>query len=259
MPRFQPGNSLPAVTLYPRNRRLEGSGVTPSTRNWRLRQFEDHNLSDRTGAIPRRTWRHFDQLQSNNRNFEPQNPGAKRLEDRDLSNLSNAENAGHGARDGGNNNTAIANNWRRRNGNPVVPFDNANRVSFSDAWRRCHEFGRDRHDRDWWNHRCNTIILIGGGFWAWDAGWWYPAWGYDPYYSDYAYNGPIYGYDGLPPDQVIANVQSALQELGYFPYAVDGVLGPSTQQAIANYQGDHGLYATGAIDRPTLASLGFVY
>lgn len=32
----------------------------------------------------------------------------------------------------------------------------------------------------------------------------------------------IYGYDGLPPDQEIANVQGALQRLGYYQYAVDG-------------------------------------
>ena len=69
---------------------------------------------------------------------------------------------------------------------------------------------------------------------------------------------PIYGYDGLPPDQVIANMQGALQRLGYYRYAVDGVLGPLTRAAIANYQRDHGLAATGAIDPHTLTSLGFI-
>ncbi|MEP7072391.1 MAG: peptidoglycan-binding domain-containing protein, partial [Verrucomicrobiota bacterium] len=69
---------------------------------------------------------------------------------------------------------------------------------------------------------------------------------------------PIYGYDGLSPDQVIANVQGALQDLGYFAYAVDGVLGPATQAAIADYQRDNGLYASGAIDRSTLVALGFI-
>jgi peptidoglycan hydrolase-like protein with peptidoglycan-binding domain len=63
----------------------------------------------------------------------------------------------------------------------------------------------------------------------------------------------------LAPDQVIANVQSVLQELGYYPYAVDGVLGPATQAAIAEYQRDNGLSVTAAIDRPTLASMGFIY
>jgi hypothetical protein len=69
---------------------------------------------------------------------------------------------------------------------------------------------------------------------------------------------PIYGYDGLPPDQVIANVQGALQRLGYYRYAVNGVLGPLTRAAIANYQCDYGLAATGAIDPQTLTSLSFI-
>jgi len=114
------------------------------------------------------------------------------------------------------------------------------------------------HDHPWWHHHCDAIVLAGWGYWGWDAGWWYPAWGYDPYYSYYEYDGPIYGYDGLPPDQVIANVQGALQQEGYFPYAADGVLGPLTQAALQRFQQDHGLSITGAIDPPTLTSLGFI-
>jgi len=41
----------------------------------------------------------------------------------------------------------------------------------------------------------------------------------------YAYDGPYYGYNNLPPDQVIANVQTALQEQGFNPGDVDGLLG----------------------------------
>ena len=72
------------------------------------------------------------------------------------------------------------------------------------------------HDHDWWRHNCDAIVFVGGGFWGWYDGWWYPAWGYYPYYSYYDYNGPIYGYDGLQPDEVIANVQAVLQQLGYY-------------------------------------------
>ena len=115
---------------------------------------------------------------------------------------------------------------------------------------------RHHHDHDWWRHHCDAIVFVGGGFWGWYDGWWYPAWGYDPYYSYYDYNGPIYGYDGLQPDEVIADVQAALQQLGYYAYAVDGVLGPATEAAIANYQRDYGLPVTGAIDPPTVRSLG---
>jgi hypothetical protein len=128
-------------------------------------------------------------------------------------------------------------------------------MNFNDACRR----HRDRHDRDWWRNHCHTVILIGGGFYAWDLGYWYPAYGYDSYYSNYAYDGPIYGYDGLPPDQIIANVQYALQQLGYFSEAVDGVLGPVTRAAIEDYQVENDLPVTGAIDRPLLVSLGFIY
>jgi hypothetical protein len=129
---------------------------------------------------------------------------------------------------------------------------------YADAKRNHQEHWRDRqhHDHDWWRHHCNAIVFVGGGFWGWYDGWWYPAWGYDPYYSYYDYNGPIYGYDGLQPDEVIANVQAVLQQLGYYPYEVDGVLGPLTETAIANYQRDYGLSVTGAIDQPTVRSLG---
>jgi len=147
-----------------------------------------------------------------------------------------------------------ATNAGLRGGKRVLNFNNSNTMNFTDACRR----HRDRHDRDWWRNHCTTIILIGGGFYAWDLGYWYPAYGYDSYYSNYAYDGPIYGYDGLAPDQIIADVQYQLQQLGYFAEAVDGVLGPITRQAIADYQLDNGLAVTGAIDRPTLVALGFI-
>lgn len=129
---------------------------------------------------------------------------------------------------------------------------------YADAKRHHQEHWQDRHhhDHDWWRHNCDAIVFVGGGFWGWYDGWWYPAWGYDPYYSYYDYNGPIYGYDGLQPDEIIADIQAALQELGYYPYAVDGVLGPQTETAIAHYQRDYGLSVTGAIDPPTVRSLG---
>lgn len=129
---------------------------------------------------------------------------------------------------------------------------------YGDARRHHQEHWRDRHhhDHDWWRHHCDAIVLVGLGYWGWYDGWWYPAWGYDPYYSYYDYNGPIYGYGGLQPDEVIANVQAALQQLGYYPYAIDGVFGTMTEAAIANYQRDYGLSVTGGIDPPTVRSLG---
>ena len=148
-----------------------------------------------------------------------------------------------------------ATNTQPRTGRPVLNFNNSDTMSFKDACGR----HRDHHDRNWWRNHCTTIILIGGGFYAWDLGYWYPAYGYDNYYSNYAYDGPIYGYDGLAPDQIIANVQYALQQLGYFSEAVDGVLGGVTRSAIEDYQVENNLPVTGAIDRPLLVSLGFIY
>jgi hypothetical protein len=117
--------------------------------------------------------------------------------------------------------------------------------NYSSAW----------HDRNWWSGHSNRVVFVFGGWYAWNAGYWYPAWGYDSN-AYYAYDGPIYGYNDLPPDQVIANVQSALQQQGYYHGEVDGLLGPVTRAAIADYQRDRGLYITSAIDQPTLESLG---
>ncbi len=119
-----------------------------------------------------------------------------------------------------------------------------------------HNGHHHHHDHDWWHNHCGAIIVVGGGWWGWWDGWWYPAWGYDPYYSYYAYDGPIYGYGGLAPDEVTANVQSELQNLGYYSGTVDGVLGPQTQEALHRYQRDRGLPVTGAIDAETVSSLG---
>jgi hypothetical protein len=122
-----------------------------------------------------------------------------------------------------------------------------------DAFRSYHP---QWHDHDWWRHHHDRLVLIGGGWYYWDSGFWYPAWGYDTSYSYYPYDGPIYAYNDLPPDQVVANVQSSLQEQGYYTGEIDGLLGPLTRAALAAYQRDHGLYMTAAIDQPTLASLG---
>jgi hypothetical protein len=158
-------------------------------------------------------------------------------------------------------------NWRQRNPNwrdGNRNWNSGNRTgsgdsrswngNFHDAYGR---YDHRHHDRDWWRHHHDRIILINRGYYYWDAGWWYPAWGYDPAAEYYAYDGPIYGYDGLPPDQVIANVQTALQQQGYYFGMIDGQLGPITRQALAAWQRDHGLAITTVVDYATLASLGF--
>ena len=126
-------------------------------------------------------------------------------------------------------------------------------LSYADALRR---YRRQRHNRVWWKRHFTTIVRAGGGYHYWDAGYWFPAWGYDPVYEYYDYDGPIYTYGNLLPDQVIVNVQGALQEAGYYARGLTGSLGPATRQAIANYQQDAGLLVTGVIDVATVESLG---
>lgn len=113
------------------------------------------------------------------------------------------------------------------------------------------------HDRGWWHSHHNHILLIGGGWYFWNAGYWYPAWGYDNSAAYYPYDGPIYvGNNPTPLDQVVADVQTTLQEQGYYHGEVDGLVGPLTQEALAAYQSAQGLEQTAAIDQPTLESLG---
>jgi Putative peptidoglycan binding domain len=114
------------------------------------------------------------------------------------------------------------------------------------------------HDHDWWRHHCLALIFFDWGWWGWYDGWWYPAWGYDPY-SNYEYSEPIYGAAGFTPDQIVAGVQTKLQQLGYYTYAIDGKMGPLTQGAIARYQRDHHMSITSGIDQPTLTSLGIIH
>jgi Putative peptidoglycan binding domain len=144
----------------------------------------------------------------------------------------------------------------------TVKFRENNRIEGAERWKgqKYVVFRNYRavwHDRDWWVVHYPRIVLIGGGWYFWNAGFWYPAWGYDPTQVYYPYDGPIYAYNDLPPDQVVANVQTALQDQGYYHGEVDGLLGPLTRAALADYQSDHGLYPTRAIDEPTMASLGF--
>jgi len=140
-------------------------------------------------------------------------------------------------------NVTVVNNWRgeRFGGSHYAAFRNYHR-----SW----------HDRDWWHHHHSHITFVLGGWWYQDAGYWYPAWGYDRY-SYYPYDGPIYtGYTTLTPDQVVVNVQAQLQREGYYPGPIDGDFGPMTRRAIAAFQADHGLVITSTIDEPTLSELG---
>jgi hypothetical protein len=145
---------------------------------------------------------------------------------------------------------------------PAVTFNQNYRINNSEHWQgpqyaAFRSYHPERHDQGWYRSHYSRIELIGGGYYYWNSGYWYPAWGYNPSASYYVYNGPIYtGSAAEPPDQVIADVQSILQQQGYYKGDVDGLLGPLTRQALTDYQAANGLYTTAAIDQPTLDSLG---
>src|SRR6476660_4834697 len=115
---------------------------------------------------------------------------------------------------------------------------------------------REHHNRDWWRRNNYRLVRYGGGYWYWNSGWWYPAYGYDPYYSHYVYDGPIFGYGYAVPGDVTAQVQRSLAQQGYYYGPIDGILGPGTRSAIQRYQIDRGLAVTAAIDEQTLYTLG---
>jgi putative peptidoglycan binding protein len=143
---------------------------------------------------------------------------------------------------------------------PPVKFQQGKHIEGSQNWQGqqytvFRNYKSEWHDQGWWHSHYNNIVFVFGAPYFWNAGYWFPAWGYYPN-AYYAWDGPIYGYNHLPPDQVIANVQAALQQQGYYHGEVDGLIGPLTREAIAHYQGDHGLYTTSTIDQPTLQSLG---
>src|SRR5216117_1443547 len=144
---------------------------------------------------------------------------------------------------------------------PAVTYNQNYRIQGSDSWQGpqyevFRSYHPEWHDQGWYRSHYNRVELIGGGYYFWNNGYWYPAWGYSPSAQYYAYDGPIYvGHGAEPPDKVIADVQGVLQQMGYYKGDVDGLLGPLTREALTAYQGEQGLAQTAAIDEPTLDSL----
>lgn len=241
-PRFRPATTTGAAASHGLG---FGSGMYRQTPGYTPRQFQPHAGA----ALP--AYRNFNR--PTNRSGAEVTPRVTSIPQRDTSVVARSQWQNRTAVSPNRTSVGTADqnasnrtgrNWRGPNGNYA---------GWHDAWRRYH---RERHDRDWWRQHHRNIVLVNGGYYYWDTGWWYPAWGYDPVYNNYAYDGPIYGYDGLPPDQVISDVQTALQQEGYYNGMIDGQLGPATRQALADWQRDHGLAITTAIDYATLASLG---
>ena len=145
---------------------------------------------------------------------------------------------------------------------PAVTFNQNHRIEGSEYWQG-HQYEVFRsyhpewHDQGWYHSHYPNVTLIAGGYYFFNNGYWFPAWGYSPSAQYYTYDGPIYvGQRAEPPDKVIADTQGLLQQMGYYTGEVDGLLGPLTRQALTAYQGDQGLATTASIDEPTLVSLG---
>jgi Putative peptidoglycan binding domain len=144
----------------------------------------------------------------------------------------------------------------------AVTFNQNHRIEGSDRWQGQHyevfrSYHPEWHDQGWYHSHYNRVELIAGGYYFFNNGYWFPAWGYSPSAQYYAYDAPIYvGQRAVPPDQVIADVQALLQQMGYYTGEVDGLLGPLTREALTAYQTDQGLTTTAVIDQPTLDSLG---
>jgi N-acetylmuramoyl-L-alanine amidase len=144
---------------------------------------------------------------------------------------------------------------------PPVQFNPSYRIQNAERWQGpqyevYRSYRPERHDAGWYRSRYQRVELIGGGYYYFNNGYWYPAWGYNPSNEYYAYDAPIYvGHRAQPPDQVIADVQTELKDMGYYRGEVDGLIGPLTRQALTEYQTDAGLQTTAVIDEPTLDAL----
>lgn len=234
-------SSRPVNTRTYTNNRKPGTGVSSRPVNTRnTRGYSAYNTTPRTGSSAithRNTVRHANGMTSRNV------VAANRGRNVNINNQSNVSvNRGRTAAMNRQRNVTITNNWRG------AQFSGQRYAAFRN-------YHRQWHDRGWWRSHFSNIVFVNSGWYFWNGGYWYPAWGYDPY-AYYPYDGPIYGYNYLAPDQVVVDVQQQLQRGGYYAGPIDGVLGPMTREAIAAFQADHGLAVTSAVDEPTLATLG---
>src|SRR6266496_57942 len=133
----------------------------------------------------------------------------------------------------------------------------------------------ERHAANWhrdWDRR--HAHFDHGHFFVFDDGFWfglddgfYP-WDYLPYYADDYYPYDYYAdgqsndntepvNNGAPaPDATVEATQERLAQLGYYKGPVDGVFGPTTRDAVANYQIANQLNVTGSLSPDTIQSLG---
>jgi hypothetical protein len=143
----------------------------------------------------------------------------------------------------------------------TVKFNQNYRISGASNWRGSQyqvfvNYRPQWHDQGWWRSHHNRIVFVFGAPYYWDSNYYYPAYGYDPG-ANYYYDGPIYSSNPeLDPAQMVANVQAALKQQGFYQGDIDGILGPETRAGLAEFQSAQGLEPTGAVDEPTAEALG---
>src|SRR5437588_3086097 len=77
---------------------------------------------------------------------------------------------------------------------PAVTYNQNYRIQGSDQWQGAQyevfrSYRPEWHDQGWYRSRYNRVELIGGGYYYWNNGYWYPALGYDSGAQYYAYDG----------------------------------------------------------------------
>ena len=125
----------------------------------------------------------------------------------------------------------------------------SNNYSNHSSYTRSNNYGGlwvhgDRH-RDW---NRNSVHVWGDHRYRWyDGGWLIIDGGYEPTY---------YSHADTSGSSIVQQVQRRLTVRGYPSGYADGVIGPATRRAIADYQRDNGLSVTGRINESLLASMG---
>ncbi|MEI7820035.1 MAG: peptidoglycan-binding domain-containing protein [Verrucomicrobiota bacterium] len=117
------------------------------------------------------------------------------------------------------------------------------------------DYTRDNHYGGLWvlgdNHRDwdrNGVHVWNNHRYGWyDGGW---------LIIDGSFRPRGFTYSDYSSDSTVARVQRKLTARGYSLGSADGVIGPATRNAIAQYQQDKGLAVTGRINDPLQASLG---
>src|SRR5438093_1570752 len=66
---------------------------------------------------------------------------------------------------------------------PAVTFNQSRRIEGSERWQGpqyevFRSYRPERHDQGWYRSHYNRVELIGGGYYFWNNGYWYPALGY---------------------------------------------------------------------------------